>query len=374
VDEILDTLAQEAIRMVDGESGFAGLRTAEGMRVKKYFYQGQEIPFEHTWAVGDGIPGWVLKYKVPYGTSDAENDPLILRDLTVNKDVRSVICTPILDTVGEVIAYFDIRNKKTAEGFSINDQEMLLTLAPVASIAIQNALAYQQRMTTLTELEKSAKQYQELAASLEAAREEERINVARELHDQLGQSLTGIKYDLAWLSSQIGRTDETLEEKTKGILAQLNQTIQTVRQIAAQLRPGMLEDLGLAASIEWQVRNFEKRTGIQCSILLLEDDEKLPSEKSLAIYRILQEGLTNVAQHSETQQVEVSLRRSGDLVTLELQDHGKGISAEAISDSHSLGIMGMRERAQQLGGTFDVHGDPQNGTTLIVSFPISVEG
>jgi signal transduction histidine kinase len=251
---------------------------------------------------------------------------------------------------------------------------MLLTLAPVASIAVQNALAFQQRMTTLTELEKSAKQYQELAASLEATREEERINVARELHDQLGQSLTGIKYDLAWLSSQIGRTDETLEEKTKGILAQLNQTIQTVRQIAAQLRPGMLEDLGLVASIEWQVQDFEKRTGIQCSISVLDDDEILPSEKSLAIYRILQEGLTHVAQHSETKKVEVSLQRSGDLVTLELHDYGRGISAEEISDNHSLGIMGMRERAQQLGGTFDVHGDPHNGTTLTVSFPISVEG
>ncbi|NJD57849.1 MAG: GAF domain-containing protein, partial [Anaerolineae bacterium] len=307
VDVILDALAQEAIQMVGGESGFAGLRTSDGMRVKKYFQQGREIPFDHTWAIGEGIPGWVLKYKVPYGTSDAENDPLICRDLEINNDLRSVICTPILDTVGEVIAYFDIRNKQDSEGFSINDQEMLLTLAPVASIAIQNALAYQQRLTTLADLERSAHQFQELAASLQSTREEERINIARELHDQLGQSLTGIKFDLAWISTQIGQKDETLGEKTKDILAQLNNTIVSVRQIAAELRPGMLDDLGLAASVEWQVRDFERRSGIKCTISQLDDEQNLSSEQALAIYRILQEGLTNVAKHAETDQLDIRM-------------------------------------------------------------------
>ena len=204
VDTILDELAQEAIRIVNGESGFAGLRTADGMTVRKYFRQGVAIPFEHTWPLGQGIPGWVLQYKVPYGTSDAAHDPMIQHELAINADVRSIICTPILDSVGEVLGYFDIRNKQDGEGFTISDQEMLMALAPAASIAIQNALAYQQRLATVAELKESSRQLQALAANLELAREEERTQIARELHDQLGQALTAMKFDLAWLTDRLG--------------------------------------------------------------------------------------------------------------------------------------------------------------------------
>ena len=112
MDAILDGLAQEAIQIVNGESGFAGLRTPEGMTVRKYFRHGVAIPFEYTWPLGQGIPGWVLRYKVPYGTSDAAHDPVIQHELAINADVRSIICTPILDFVGEVLGYFDIRNKQ----------------------------------------------------------------------------------------------------------------------------------------------------------------------------------------------------------------------------------------------------------------------
>ena len=174
VGTILDELAQEAIRIVNGESGFAGLRTADGMTVRKYFRQGAAISFEHTWSLGQGIPGWVLEYKAPYGTSDAAHDPMIQHELAINTNVRSIICTPILDSAGEVLGYFDIRNKQDGEGFTISDQEMLMALAPAASIAIQNALAYQQRLATVAELKESSRQLQALAANLELAREEER--------------------------------------------------------------------------------------------------------------------------------------------------------------------------------------------------------
>jgi PAS domain S-box-containing protein len=185
VGKILDELAQEAIRIVNGESGFAGLRTANGMTVRKYFRQGLAIPFEYTWPLGEGIPGWVLEHKVSYGTSDAAHDPVIQQELSINTGVRSMICTPILDSMGEVLGYFDIRNKQDTEGFSIQDQNMLMALAPAASIAIQNALAYQQRLATVADLKESSRQFQALAANLELAREEERTQIARELHDQL---------------------------------------------------------------------------------------------------------------------------------------------------------------------------------------------
>jgi signal transduction histidine kinase len=371
VDLILDMLAQEAIQIVNGESGFAGLRTAEGMTVKKYLHKGVEIPFEHTWAMGEDIPGWVLKYKVPYGTSDAENDPLIRFDLPINSGVESVICTPILDTVGEVIAYFDIRNKQGSDSFSINDQEMLLTLAPVASIAIQNALAYQQRLATVAELKESTKQYQELTASIESAREEERKIVARELHDQLGQALTAMKFDLVWLREQLENKDVALAQKTKDITAQLNTMIKNVRRIATELRPGMLEDLGLAASIEWQAHEFEKRSGIECKIRIPEEEISLTSDKSVTIFRIFQEALTNVVRYAEAKHVEVALNKLGELVTLEIYDDGRGIKPEDITNIHSLGLLGMRERAKYLGGTLEIHGLPDQGTMLKVTIPIN---
>jgi PAS domain S-box-containing protein len=370
VDTILDELAQEAIRIVNGESGFAGLRTAEGMTVRKYFQQGVAIPFEFTWPLGQGIPGWVLKYKVPYGTSDAAHDPVIQHELAINANVHSIICTPILDSVGEVLGYFNIRNKQDGEGFTIQDQDMLIALAPAASIAIQNGLAYQQRLETVASLKESSGQLQALAANLELAREEERTQIARELHDQLGQALTAMKFDLAWLTDRLGPKDSTLAQKAKTVTAQMDTMIKTVRRIATELRPGMLDDLGLAASIEWQARDFEKRTNIVCSVIVPAEDLPLARAQSLTLFRIFQEALTNVERHASAQNIEVKLAATPEVLTLQVQDDGRGIKAQEIAGLHSLGLLGMRERATRLGGSFDIHGVPGDGTILTVSIPL----
>ena len=370
VDTILDELAQEAIQIVSGESGFAGLRTTDGMSVWKYFQRGNVILFKHTWPLEQGIPGWVLKHKIPYGTSDAAHDPVLNHDLSINTDVRSIICTPILDSAGEVLAFFDIRNKQNSEGFTIDDQEMLMALAPVASIAIQNAQAYQKRLLVEVELKQSYERLRELAANLESVREEERTQIARELHDQLGQALTAMKFDLARLTTQLGKKDLALAEKTKIITDQMDTMIKTVRRIATELRPGMLDDLGLAASIEWQARDFEKRTGIVCDVKVSAEDLPLARTQSLALFRIFQEALTNVARHSHAQQIEVKLTATLEVLTLQVHDDGRGIQTNEIAGAHSLGLLGMRERAIRLGGTFDIHGVPGDGTIVTVSIPV----
>jgi PAS domain S-box-containing protein len=369
VGTILDELAQEAIRIVNGESGFAGLCTADGMSVRKYFRQGVAILFEHTWPLGQGIPGWVLKYKVPYGTSDAAHDPMIQHELAINADVRSIICTPILDSVGEVLGYFDIRNKKDGEGFTIDDQEMLMALAPAASIAIQNALAYQQRLAVEEELKKSHERLRALATKLESVREEERTQIARELHDQLGQALTAMKFDLASLTDRLGKKDATLAKNVKTVTAQMDGMIKTVRRIATELRSGMLDDFGLAASIEWQACDFEKRTGIVCDVSVPAEDLPLTRAQSVELFRIFQEALTNVARHSKAQHIEVKLATTPEVLTLQVHDDGRGIQAQEIVGLHSLGLLGMRERANRLGGTFDIKGVPGKGTIVTVSFP-----
>ena len=370
VDTILDELAQEAIQIVNGERGFAGLRTVNGMTVRKYFWKGAAVSYDYSWPLGEGIPGWVLRYKIPYGTSDAANDPVILHKLAINSGVRSIICTPILDSVGEVLGFFDISNKQEGEGFTIDDQEMLMALAPVASIAIQNALAYQQRLAAEVVLKKSYERLRALAANLESVREEERTQIARELHDQLGQALTAMKFDLAILTDRLGQKDATLAKKTKILTAQMDTMIKTVRRIATELRPGMLDDLGLAASIEWQARDFEKRTGIVCVVTVPTDDLALPRPQSLAIFRIFQESLTNIARHACAQYIEVKLTTTPQLLSLEVHDDGRGIKKNEIAGTHSLGLLGMRERAKHLGGTFDIQAVPGDGTMVTVSIPV----
>jgi PAS domain S-box-containing protein len=371
VGAILDELAQEAIRIVNGESGFAGLRTSDGMTVRKYYQKGTAIPFEHTWRMGEGIPGWVLMYKIPYGTSDAANDPIMQHQLAINTDVRSIICTPILDSAGEVLGYFDIRNKQDGEGFTISDQEMLMALAPAASIAIQNALAYQQRLVTVADLKESSRQLQALAANLELVREEERTEIARELHDQLGQALTAMKFELVWLTDRLAQKDVILAQKAKGVTDQMDTMIKSVRRIATELRPGMLDDLGLAASIEWQASDFEKRTGIVCEVSVPADDVPLDRAQSLALFRIFQEALTNVERHASAQNIEVNLSATEQAAILQMHDDGRGIRAQEIAGLHSLGLLGMRERAKRLGGSFDIKGVPGDGTIIIVSIPLT---
>jgi signal transduction histidine kinase len=293
-------------------------------------------------------------------------------DLAINADVRSIICTPILDSVGEVLGYFDIRNKQDGEGFTISDQEMLMALAPAASIAIQNALAYQQRLSAEVELTESYERLRALAANLEAVREEERTQIARELHDQLGQALTAMKFDLAWLTARLAPKDATLARKAKAVTAQMDTMIKTVRRIATELRPGMLDDLGLAASIEWQARDFEKRTGIVCEVSVSSPDLPLTRAQSVALFRIFQEALTNVARHASAQHIDVTLRVAAtpETLTLQVHDDGRGIQADEITGLHSLGLLGMRERAQRLGGTFDIQGVPGDGTIVTVSIPL----
>ncbi len=371
VDTILEELAQEAISIVNGESGFAGLRTADGMSLRKYFRAGVAIAFEHTWRTGQDIPGWVLQHKVPYGTSDAANDPVMLHALAINADVRSLICTPILDSAGEVLGYFYIRNQKAAEGFTLADQDMLMALSPVASIAIQNALAYQQRLSAESELQQSYQQLRALADNLQTVREEERTRIARELHDQLGQALTALKLDLSMLIRRLVKKDAALGAEAKAFTTQIDTMIKIVRRIATELRPGMLDDLGLAASIEWQARDFQKRTGIQCAASVPEHDPPLSRAQSIALFRIFQETLTNITRHAEAQHVNVTLDAANDAAVLQVRDDGRGIQSDKIAGTRSLGLLGMRERVALLGGAFDIRGRAGEGTTVMVTIPFN---
>jgi PAS domain S-box-containing protein len=216
------------------------------------------------------------------------------------------------------------------------------------------------------ELQRSLQQSRALAARLQNIREEERKRVAREIHDQLGQGLTAIKLDLRSLIRETTGDSPKPSKRATSLLQLVDETIQTVRRIAAELRPGLLDDLGLVATVEWAGEDFEARTGIPCRLNLPAKDIEVDSQCATAIFRIFQETLTNVVRHAHATEVQVRLaQEDGDLI-LEVHDNGSGIPAGKLSSGDSFGIIGMRERALLLGGELSIKSAAGEGTTVSV--------
>ena len=216
-------------------------------------------------------------------------------------------------------------------------------------------------------------QLRALTIRLQQVREEERTLVARDLHDQIGQILTAIKMDCDWVTRRLSpKNDAALSARLAGSLDRIKEATESLRSVCTRLRPGVLDDLGLAAAIEWQAKEFAAVTGTQCDVSVPHEDIPLDANRSTAIFRILQEALTNVARHAQAKMVRVSLARQDGSVVLVVTDDGKGISETAVEDSRaSLGLLGMKERAEACGGEMQIWGDPGKGTTVAVQIPLS---
>jgi signal transduction histidine kinase len=214
------------------------------------------------------------------------------------------------------------------------------------------------------------------AARLQEIREEERSAIAREIHDVLAQELTRLKLDMAWFDRRLaGPVDatlrETLRERLREVNALLDASIRTVQRIATELRPVILDNLGLYAAIEWLIGDFAKRTGIKYRISVAGRQELLRRDQATAFFRILQECLTNVVRHAEATEVDVNMREAGAALILTVTDNGKGIAPEALNDLHSIGLLGMRERAMAFGGRVEIGPAPGNGTRVIARIPLA---
>jgi PAS domain S-box-containing protein len=220
------------------------------------------------------------------------------------------------------------------------------------------------------ELLASREQLRVLAAHLESVREEERTRIAREIHDELGQLLTGLKLDLAWLATRLPMTQDYMREKIRTMSGLVDDTIKSVRRIATELRPGILDDLGLTAAIEWQTQEFQTRTGIRCEFVAERGNGIEDADKRTALFRILQETLTNVARHAHATEVVVSLQQDEDHYELCVKDNGRGITDAEMVGRKSLGLLGIQERARLLGGDVRIIGRPGTGTTITVRVPV----
>jgi signal transduction histidine kinase len=250
-------------------------------------------------------------------------------------------------------------------------------LGPLLAFTLEGfllGLLIDSRKTIENQVRESREELRSLSAHQQSLLEEERSRIAREIHDELGQSLTGLKFDLFWLRDKLrtanGIPAELLLDKLSSTLHSVDTTIESVRRIARELRPAMLDTLGLAAAIEWQAQDFETRTGIKCQFDSDFNEVGLPPEIAITVFRIFQESLTNIARHANATEIEVKLEQVNRRLSLQLKDNGRGIEPDKISSPTSFGILGMQERVRLLKGEISLNGQPARGTVLTVEIPL----
>lgn len=221
------------------------------------------------------------------------------------------------------------------------------------------------------ELHKSRESLRELTAHLQSVREDERASIAREVHDELGQALLALSLDIHWVDKNLSAPDLILREKIKSILDLIDATVESVQRITTQLRPALLDDLGMEAAIPWYAGEFQQRTGIKCDTKVVLDGVSIDNDKNITIFRILQEALTNVGRHSGASHVNIFLEVKGGQFLMTIRDDGKGISNEQLHNRQSFGLQGMRERAMAFGGEVLINNNAGGGTVVILTMPLT---
>jgi signal transduction histidine kinase len=226
----------------------------------------------------------------------------------------------------------------------------------------------------MTSLKHSQKQLRRLSAYQNDIREQERIRIAREIHDQLGQSLTILKLDLTWLRKHMPSANSGLSEKIKAMVRLIGESLDKLHEVTAELRPVILDDFGLAAAIEWQVEIFRQRSGIGCRFQNNNYEPDLSKDQATALFRIFQELLTNIIRHAEASDVIVRLEERNGELRLQVSDNGRGITENEINAPKAFGLLGIRERLYPLGGKITFEGRPQQGTRVIIHLPLNQKG
>jgi signal transduction histidine kinase/CheY-like chemotaxis protein len=265
--------------------------------------------------------------------------------------------------------------------FGDEDRALLIALSDLCAQALERARLYseaqalnarlEERVAARTaELQESHEQLRRLSARLEDVRELERARLAREVHDGIGQQLSGLKMDVAWLQTHLRRDQPRLVEKARAMARLLDETIAAVRQVTTDLRPGLLDDFGLLAAIEWQVRDFEVRHGIRSRFQSDISEVALAPESATTIFRVFQDALTNVARHAGATEVSVSLQSYPSYLLLRVSDNGRGMSLADLNNTQALGLVGMRERMRRLSGEFAIESDVGRGTTVLIKIPV----
>jgi signal transduction histidine kinase len=289
---------------------------------------------------------------------------------------RALILAAVLALafLGQLLCAFlfeSIPRHSEVEEAAIGTALLMALLLPGLYLCLYRPLerSLEERRLALDETRESREQLREYSARLRFLGEQERANIAREIHDEMGQALTALKMDLSWTGKHFGPVDPRLAEKVRCMAGYIDGLLGTVRQIATELRPGILDDLGLSAAIDWYAAEFRARTGIACEVYITPPHLTADPGRSIALFRVLQEALTNVIRHANAGRVVVRLRESPGSLVLEIQDDGVGIRHEQVTNTRSFGLLGMRERALAWGGSVEIGKARGKGTLVRVSLP-----
>lgn len=337
-------------------------------------WKGQRFPMDKC------ISGWVMQNRQAVIIEDVFAVSIIPHEIYRSTFVRSLAMAPIRlnNPLGVIGVYWSTNVTSSAA-----ELQLLQTLADAAAKAVENVQLIEGLERTISdrtadlqavnraeaEVIKMKESLELLNRHLDEVRETERAAIAREIHDQLGQSLTALKIDVNYLHDKMADASEE-QSKLELMSGMITEMIKDVQRIASELRPPILDDLGLVSAMEWYIREFEKRTGVKCRTNF--DSVQFPMEKkNLTLYRILQEALTNVSRHSGAKKVEISLSQVSNLVSFEVADNGTGFDSNKIDSFTSLGFLGIRERLKQHEGHLEIETSPGKGTRLKITLPIN---
>jgi len=323
------------------------------------FHAFQKITSETPLGKGVGLPGRVLNNGKPAWIIDVTKDSNFPRaKLAENIGVKSGFAFPIL--IGKkVVGVMEFFSPKAVEP----DPDMLNIMVQIGT-QLGRVL---ERKQAKDESERSSDQLRSLYLRLEQVREEERTRTAREVHDHLSQLLTTIKLELSLLQNKLSPSNSSTQKSVVQLLEMSNDAIQAVKKIAMDLRPPILDDLGIGEAINWQVKEFMTRTNIKCEFVNDLNELEIDLERSTTLFRIFQETLTNIVRHAGATEVYVALSYSNEYIVLQVKDNGCGVSPHQVSSLRSLGILGMRERAMAWGGDMQICGVPDGGTSIIIN-------
>lgn len=367
----LDVESKAGVFLADSENRVLRLYTTYGEFTDEFLEKEKEVPY------GDCLCGRA-----------AESGQLLMSDSCFSDD-RHERRFQNMTPHGHYIIPLKSRDKligilflytRTDPTWYRFSQEVLLSIGGLIAGAIERQLneeeleRYRINLESIveertSELTAMREQLRKLNQWMEEVREEEKKRISREVHDQLGQSLTALSLDLSWLGKRIEEDDVLIQEKIQGMRDSVQETIGLTQKIASELRPPVLDLMGLPETLAWQARQFEQRTGIACRVEV-ENGLQLQNELSTAIFRIFQETLTNITRHAKAKEVDVTFKRNGQSYELTVKDDGCGMEPGKLTASSSLGLLGMRERALIWEGTVEIESSPGCGTLVRVSIPL----
>jgi len=322
-------------------------------------------------AEGMGPNGTAIREGRHYICNDIGTDPAMAawREAALSRDYRSSIALPIIKS-GEPFGCFSLYSHE--ENFFDREEIQLLDeVVQDMSFALEAFDNEASLKVKEQEIQDMNGQLRDLASNLQNIREEERTYIAREIHDELGQQLTAIKLDAAWLDRKI-LEDGPIKQRVGQIISMLSNVIHSIRKIAMQLRPSVLDDLGLIEALKWQIRDFQNRYAIPIAFQYPDNPPALAAASATGLFRIFQEALTNIARHAEATAITASLSVCGQQLVMKIADNGKGFDTTTVKKKKTLGLLGMKERTLMMLGTYEITGKPGEGTSLSISIPLHV--